>query len=155
MAEVADGADSVTVNLDKGLGCPGGSLLCGSEDLVAAARERVLGLGGRLAQAGMLAACGLVAIEDFESSIERDHALARELGDGLRRAGAAAEHPDTNIVLVEVEDSAAAQARLADNNVQVFVRDPVTIRFVTHRDVGPVEIVRVVELAPVLATSSG
>lgn len=155
MAQLADGVDSVTVNIDKGLGCPGGSLLCGSTALVTAARERMVGLGGRLAQAGMLAACGLVAIEDFESSLHHDHELARELSEGLRRAGVDADRPDTNIVLVEVEDSAAVQARLAKSNVWAFVRDPVTIRFVTHRDVGPVEIARVAELAPLLSSTPG
>lgn len=153
MAQLVHGVDSVTVNLDKGLGCPGGSLLCGSTALVAAARERMVGLGGRLAQAGMLAACGLVAIEDFESSLHRDHELARELGSGLRSAGVGAERPDTNIVLVEVDDAAATQARLAKSDVRVFVRDPGTIRFVTHRDVSPSDIARVVELAPLLSST--
>lgn len=150
MAELAHGVDSVTVNLDKGLGCPGGSLLCGSTALVIAARERMVGLGGRLAQAGMLAACGLVALEDFESSLQRDHELARELSRGLRESGIAADQPDTNIVLVEVDDAAEVQARLAKRDVRVLARDPATIRFVTHRDVSPQGIARVLELAPLL-----
>jgi threonine aldolase len=151
MAELAHGVDSVTVNLDKGLGCPGGSLLCGSANLVSAARERMVGLGGRLAQAGLLAACGLLATEDFESALRRDHELARELSEGLRRAGVEVDDPDTNIVLVAVDDAAAAQARLADSNVRVFARDSDTIRFVTHRDVGSAEIARVVELSALLS----
>lgn len=150
MAEVSRGADSVSVNLAKGLGCPAGSVLCGPPAFVAAARQMALALGGHLAQAGLLAACGLVAMQHFEDAIRRDHALASELAAGLRDAGVEVGDPPTNIVLVSVSDAAEKIARLARRGILAFMRDPSTVRFVTHRDISPIEVDRVIAAAGIL-----
>ena len=150
LAALSDGADSVTLNLDKGLGCPFGAVLCGTPSTIRAARDRMVGLGGVLAQQGLLAAAGLVALEGYAERIERDHALARSLADGLRGLGADVDPPDTNIVFVRVPDALRTLERLARRGVLAFARDARTIRFVTHRDVGAEEIERVIAMGTLL-----
>lgn len=135
MPDLASVADTVNLNLNKGLGCPAGSVLCGSIDFVQAARDLALAMGAFIAQAGLLAAPGVVSLRGFEAAIERDHQLATLLAAGLNAVGLDAAEPETNIVLVQVTDAAATRARLEDNGVLAFVRDPSTIRFVTHREV--------------------
>lgn len=150
LASLTDGADTVTLNLDKGLGCPFGAVLCGTPPTIRAVRERMVGLGGVLAQQGLLAAAGLAALDGHAERIERDHALARALADGLRAAGAEVDPPDTNIVFVRVSDALRTLERLARRGVLAFARDARTIRFVTHSDVGTEEIERVVAMGSVL-----
>lgn len=150
LADLTDGADTVTLNLDKGLGCPFGAVLCGTPSTILAARERMVGLGGVLAQQGLLAAAALVALDGRDAQMKRDHDLARTLADGLRGAGAVVDLPATNIVFVRVPDALRSLERLAQHGVLAFARDPETIRFVTHRDVGTEEIERVVAMGAVL-----
>ena len=67
------GVDSVTVCLSKGLGAPMGSLLCGSESLVREAKRARKLLGGGLRQAGLIAAAGLEALDDYATTLAQDH----------------------------------------------------------------------------------
>ncbi len=86
-ATLAGPADSVTFCLSKGLSCPAGSLVVGSEDFIGRARRARKLLGGGMRQAGILAAAGLVALRDGDAGmIDRladDHANARRLGELL------------------------------------------------------------------------
>ncbi len=150
MADLASVADTVNLNLSKGLGCPAGSVLCGPNDVIQSARELALALGGFVAQAGLLAAAGVVSLSGFEEAIERDHELAARLAAGLKDAGVDVDDPQTNIVLARVPNAFAARTRLADHGVLAFVRDASTIRFVTHRDVGATDIDRVIAMAKAL-----
>ena len=79
--------DTVTICLSKGLGCPLGALLAGSEELMARARRFKHLFGGAFRQAGIVAAAGVVALQDGPAGmIERladDHANARLLADAL------------------------------------------------------------------------
>lgn len=147
IAELAAAGDSVTVNLDKGIGCPGGAVLCGPVDLVETARRRMLGLGGVVAQAGMLAACALMALADPLAPIAGDHERAAILADRLRSAGHEVDEPDTNIVLVRVRDAEEACDRLGREGVLALARDPLTVRFVTHRDIDTAAIARAASVA--------
>lgn len=144
VADLARHVDTVTVNLNKGLACPAGALLCGPREVIDTARQRALGLGGLVSQAGMLAACGVVAVADPTGPLRRDHELAAELADRLRAVGVDADVPETNIVLATCRDAAAAVARLAAAGVLGMTRDASTLRLVTHRDVGEADIARAV-----------
>lgn len=147
VSELAAVADSVSVNLNKGLGCPAGAVLCGAVEFIASARDLMGAFGGSMAQSGLLAVCGLVGLEDFESQILSDHGLASRLADGLRLAGIEVAQPETNIVLVKVEDAVATRSRLTQHGVFGFVRDPSTLRLVTHRDIDMDDIERVIAVA--------
>jgi threonine aldolase len=76
--------DTINFCLSKGMGCPIGSLVIGkNEDMVFANIARKL-LGGSMRQAGVLAACGLVSLEDWEERFENDHENAKFIGEELK-----------------------------------------------------------------------
>jgi len=83
VADIAACADTVTFCLSKGLGCPAGSMFCGSADAVDQARRWRKRLGGAMRQAGVLAATGLIALETMVDRLAEDHANARTLAEGL------------------------------------------------------------------------
>ena len=147
MAELASVADTVNLNLSKGLGAPAGSVLCGSPEVIESARDLTLALGGYVAQAGLLAAAGVASLQGFEVAIAADHELATRLAAGLRAAGLDADEPETNIVFVHVANAEEFRTQLAEVGVLAFVRDSSTIRFVTHREIEASDIDRVVALA--------
>ena len=103
-ARLVRGADSVLCCLSKGLGAPVGSVLVGTESFVSAARRVRKLFGGGMRQAGILAAPGLLALEN-RSRLADDHANAGVLAEGLADIeGLSVDSPETNIVLVAPED---------------------------------------------------
>ena len=83
-SQLAGPADSVTFCLSKGLCAPVGSVLCGSKALIAKGRRLRKMLGGGMRQAGILAAAGIIALEQMVDRLGEDHARAKKLADGLR-----------------------------------------------------------------------
>jgi threonine aldolase len=79
---VAD-ADSVQFCLSKGLACPIGSLIAGSGEFIARARRYRQMVGGTMRQVGVLAAAGIVALEEMVDRLAEDHANAKALARGL------------------------------------------------------------------------
>lgn len=146
--EIASHVDSVSFCLSKGLGAPVGSLIVGRKDWIERARKWRKRLGGGMRQAGVLAAAGIVALEQMIDRLPEDHALARYLATGLGEIEeATVVPPETNIVLMEITRSGwtAAQLlqRLADQGVLATGFGPSTIRFVTHKDVDRADADRV------------
>jgi threonine aldolase len=84
-AVLARGADTLTFCLSKGLSAPVGSVLVGSEQVIAEARRYRKMVGGGMRQAGVLAAAGLIALHEGVSRLAEDHRRARRLGEGLAR----------------------------------------------------------------------
>lgn len=104
---VAECADSVQFCLSKGLGAPVGSILVGPADLIARARRMRTLLGGAMRQSGILAAAGIVAMEQMVDRLREDHANARILAAELARIPQIAidlAGVETNIVLFRVID---------------------------------------------------
>ncbi len=132
------GADTVQVCLSKGLGAPLGSLVAGSEEFVTDARRMRKMLGGGVRQGGVVAAAGLVALDNIDRLAE-DHAKAARLASGLRERGWRVQLPHTNVVLVSPADVGRALERLDAAGVRAL---PVggNIRFVTHCDVSDADI---------------
>lgn len=83
--ELAACADTVTLCLSKGLGAPVGTVLAGPADVIARARRQRKLLGGAMRQAGVLAACGLHALNHNVIRLAEDHANARRLAEGLAK----------------------------------------------------------------------
>jgi threonine aldolase len=83
VADIAACADTVTFCLSKGLGCPAGSVFCGSASAVDEARRWRKRLGGAMRQAGVIAATGLIALKTMVDRLAEDHANARTLAEGL------------------------------------------------------------------------
>jgi threonine aldolase len=103
---VAAAADSVQFCLSKGLSAPIGSVVAGSGDFVKRVRRIRKMLGGGMRQAGVIAAAGIVALEEMAGRLTQDHALARGFAEGLAELpGIELESmPQTNIVLFRVLD---------------------------------------------------
>jgi len=133
---IADGFDTVSVCLSKGLGAPAGSLLCGSREHIATAHRWRKMLGGGMRQAGILAAAGLYALEHNVARLAEDHANAALLTAGLSRInGIVVEPAQTNMVFVNVpkERLPALGEGLAARGIVVTLRQ--RMRLVTHLDV--------------------
>jgi threonine aldolase len=142
VADITRKFDSVMFCLSKGLGAPVGSMLVGSRDFIDKARVTRKLLGGGMRQAGVLAAAGLVALEETPKLLHRDHENARHLAEGLARIEGIALDPKkvvTNIVIFDVRGTrrTAAEicAALAKENILCGATGPSAIRMVTHFDV--------------------
>ena len=133
-------ADTVSVCSSKGLGAPVGSLLAGNEETIGVARRSRKALGGGMRQAGIIAAASLYAFENHVDRLAEDHAHARKLAWGLREAGYEAREPETNLVLVAVDDPSEFLLTLAREGVLATPGKPGFVRFCTHLDVGEREI---------------
>lgn len=133
---------SISVCLNKGLGCPIGSILIGPKDFIRKARRVRKVFGGGMRQAGFMAAAGVYALENHVERLAEDHKHARLIADALRKAPFTGEilPVETNIVIFEVTNGRSAAeivARLRDNNILALAISPTQIRFVLHLDVSP------------------
>jgi threonine aldolase len=149
-------ADTVSVCSSKGLGAPVGSLLAGDEETIREARRARKAFGGGMRQAGIIAAASLYAFENHAERLSEDHARASDLAAGLRETGYDAREPDTNLVLVAVEDPPAFLQALAREGVLATAGKPGFVRLCTHLDIGDKEIETAIEAATrIFATTSG
>jgi len=136
LREIADHFDSLSVCFSKGLGAPVGSALCGSRELIAAARRWRKMAGGGMRQAGLLAAAALHALDHHVERLADDHALAQRLAQGLAGIeGLTVRSVATNIVFVDVagERGPALLEHLQAHGV--LATGLLGLRFVTHLDV--------------------
>jgi threonine aldolase len=160
-AEIAGQADTVTLCLSKGLGCPLGALLAGSASLVERARREKHLFGGAMRQAGIVAAAGVYALDHHVERLADDHARARRLAEGLREAGIPVdlEQVETNFVQIDVAplelDRAEALARLRDAGVGLSATIHRTVvRAVTHLGITDEDVERAIELVPSALSAS-
>jgi len=127
-------ADTVSVCSSKGLGAPVGSLLAGDEETIMEARRARKAFGGGMRQAGIIAAASLYAFENHVDRLAEDHDHARNLASGLREAGYDVREPETNLVLVSVDDPSEFLQALAREGVLATPGRPGYVRFCTHLD---------------------
>jgi threonine aldolase len=136
-ARLAEGVDSVSLCLSKGLGAPVGSMLAGSVEFIDSARRVRKTFGGGMRQAGILAAAGLIALKDGPKLLARDHARAQQIAETARSLPTIAVEPvATNIVMLSFaqRDPADLVAFLAGQGVLASTFPGGMVRFVTHRD---------------------
>ncbi|MFC4450653.1 threonine aldolase family protein [Halorussus aquaticus] len=136
---VTENVDSVMFCLSKGLGAPVGSMLAGSEAFVERARRNRKLFGGGMRQAGIVAAPGLLALENVER-LSEDHDNARLLAERLAGVeGLSVQDPETNIVLVNTEATGLTADEFLDACEDAGVLgtqfDTHVARFCTHWDV--------------------
>ncbi|WP_394748647.1 threonine aldolase family protein [Spongiimicrobium salis] len=132
--------DTISVCLSKGLGCPVGSVLIGSEaDMQKAIRIRKI-FGGGMRQAGYLAAAGIYALDHQLERLAEDHKKAKEIGETLESLSfiQKVEPIETNIIIFEIDESKMAAAtfveKLKDKNVHLIGMGQGKLRIVTHLD---------------------
>ncbi|MFH1609959.1 MAG: GntG family PLP-dependent aldolase [Candidatus Bipolaricaulota bacterium] len=152
--ELAWGFDSVMFRLSKGLGCPVGSVLCGTREFIAEARRVRKALGGGMRQVGILAAAGLYALDHHVDRLSVDHEHAHLLADGLAAIpGLSVWPPDTNIVIFEIERGPAADTLCRGLRERGVLAAPAgagtaprQVRMVTHLDISRDDVRRTVDL---------
>ncbi|HUB20354.1 MAG TPA: low specificity L-threonine aldolase [Acidobacteriaceae bacterium] len=137
--ELTRGFTTVMFCLSKGLGAPVGSMLVGTHDQMDRARLIRKALGGGMRQAGILAAAGLIALEEGPGRLHEDHANARFLAEAIAETPAAIDLTtvQTNIVIFRVPggDGDAFAAKLKQRGILAGSVYRESVRFVTHRDV--------------------
>jgi threonine aldolase len=152
VAQLTRGFDTVMFCLSKGLGAPVGSMLVGSRKHIDRARVFRKALGGGMRQAGVIAAAGLIALEEGPGLLAADHANARLLAEAV--AGCDGVEIDlngvqTNIVifsLSEQGDAPALVARMKAEGVLTSAIGPHQVRLVTHSQVSRAECEQTAEL---------
>jgi threonine aldolase len=146
-ADIAARADSVMFCLSKGLCAPVGSLLAGPKDFIAEARLKRKIMGGGMRQAGVLAAAGIIALEEHTRLIADDHRRANKLAQGLGEINGISVSPvDINMVFFSFPPAASTES--ADRIVRHFTEKGIIInppsgglfRFVTHYWIGDKEV---------------
>jgi threonine aldolase len=141
VTDITRHVDSVTFCLSKGLCAPAGSLLCGPADFIYHARRARKVLGGGMRQAGILAAAGIVSLEEMVDRLVEDHANARRLAEGLARIPGVEIEPDTvesNLVFFNLNQEAAVEPTALlkrldqEHNIKINWRGGRHFRAVTH-----------------------
>jgi threonine aldolase len=135
--ELVREVDSVMFCLSKGLCAPVGSLLCGSAGFVANARRARKIVGGGMRQAGIIAAAGIVALEQMTDRLAEDHRRAKRLAEGLAEIpGIAVEPVATNILFFRLMDETKMPEEivsgLAERGILLLGRVEGNFRAVTH-----------------------
>jgi threonine aldolase len=146
-AEIAGPFDSVSACLSKGLGSPIGSILCGSRDFIREARRWRKMVGGGWRQAGIVAAAGLVALDDGYARLAEDHESARLLAAGLAGIEAIRPHlsgPHTNMLFLSLPPDTSASFLSFLRERGILAGGMGNVRLVTHRDFLPEDVPRVV-----------
>ena len=153
VAQLTAKADTVMFCLSKGLGAPVGSLLVGSAELMDRGRIYRKALGGGMRQAGILAAAGVIALQQGPQKLKQDHANARFLAEGLAQIPGIKIDPDkvqTNILICDISGtgmtSTELSRKLGQRNVLANGVSPQIIRFVTHLDVSREQCAQALEI---------
>ena len=134
-------ADSVTICFSKGLGCPTGAILAGSEVLIERAWESKYLFGGAMRQSGVLAAAAIYALDHNVDRLADDHARARRLAEGI---GIDPAEVETNFVSIpDPYDRGIARAAAA--GVALGKLRPGWLRAVTHLDVTDEDVDAVID----------
>lgn len=147
VADMTKKFDSVQFCLSKGLGAPVGSMIVGSRGFIERCRVIRKMLGGGMRQVGVLAAAGLVALDEGPKRLATDHANAQILAQGLARLAGIQIDPQkvqTNIVIFDVHRSGMTAPQFVDrlkkSGVLGGAVDSARVRLVTHRDVSRNEV---------------
>jgi len=145
--ELTRSVDSVTFCLSKGLAAPVGSVVCGTAEFIGAARRIRKALGGGMRQCGIIAAAGIVALEEMVERLAEDHANARRLAEGIARIEGLSVDLDsiaTNMVYFSLSTDRLTCEQLLDRLKQrgllCLALRPMGFRMVTHYGIEAADI---------------
>lgn len=140
--------DSITFCLSKGLSCPIGAAICGSEEIIKDAKNRKQMLGGGMRQSGIIAAPGIVALEKMIGRLKDDHENAKLLGEGLTKVNGISidlKTVQTNIVRFNMRGLKVSEKEFVDRLAMqgILARSG---RMVTHRHITREDVKYVLEV---------
>jgi len=146
-------ADTAMFCLSKGLSAPVGSMLCGRRELIERATRTRFLMGGAMRQAGLLAACGIYALNHLVERLAEDHANARRLAAAIGRwpqISLGQISVDTNMVYFDLRRAGitapALAAQLKSRGLLASAVDTWRLRFVTHRGISAADIDRAIRI---------
>jgi len=160
-SEIAAEATTMMFCLSKGLGAPIGSVLCGPADIGREARRLKILYGGAWRQAGIVAAAGLIALEEGPKRLHEDHERARRLAEGIGEVFPGSidlDQVETNMVFVDTEAVGLPLYETLDRLAALGVgatHSGGKIRLVTHLDVDDAGIAGALDAWRELATERG
>lgn len=145
--EVADCVDTVSLCFSKGLGCPMGSILVGSQEEIARARRARKQFGGALRQAGLIAGAAIYALDNHINRMQDDHDNAQALAERISQIEGlkiSLKDVETNLVFFEIDPelgtAAELAARMKSRGVRMSVLGKYLVRACTHLDVSREQI---------------
>jgi threonine aldolase len=161
VSEIAAPVDTVMFCLSKALGAPVGSMLAGPADDIARGRLYRKRLGGGMRQAGVLAAAGLIALEEHPAKLAEDHRNARFMAESLAKLPGFRTEPSavqTNIVMVDVTGTGFTAPEFSRRlRERAVIMNPVNdreVRIVTHYDVSRGDCERAVQVMAEVAAET-
>lgn len=160
LATLAACADSVSLSLNKGLGAPLGAVLAGASDFIGEAERVRQRLGGGWRPAGIPAAAAIVALDDWQSRITRDHRRARRLAQTLAELPGLVvdlEQVQSNLILAALDGMNAAELTdaLAAHDVLVLAYLEFKVRLAIHANIDDGDVDRVAAAFRAVATGRG
>ncbi len=157
--ELSQYGDTITICLSKGLAAPVGSLLLGTEAYIKKARKNRKVMGGGMRQAGILAAAGIIALNDMTKRLADDHHHAQYLAQQLKTIDGCQVHEkqlDINMVFFTLSEERISEKNLveglAKEQIKINGMENNTYRFVTHLDVSKKDIDQVISTIKTLIT---
>ena len=137
--ELVNDVDSVTFCLSKGLSGPIGSIVCGSNKFIYNVRRHRKALGGGMRQAGIIAAAGVIALDNYKIQINEDHLNAQLLAEGISNIDGLyvkKEFVKTNIIFFELKTDKITSnelvSKMLDKGIKFLETSPNRFRLVTH-----------------------
>ncbi|NMB11642.1 MAG: low-specificity L-threonine aldolase [Firmicutes bacterium] len=151
VTELTQPVDSVMFCLSKGLSAPVGSILAGDGEFVARARKFRKIVGGGMRQAGVIAAAGVIALEEMVNRLKEDHARAQRLAEGLSHIPGVQvmdSNYQTNILLIDIKGTGLTAGQfvteLNELGVRVLTRSETALRAVVHRHIDDEDVDQVI-----------
>ena len=151
VTNLVENVDSLTFCLSKGLCAPVGSILVGNKDFIAKAHRARKQLGGGMRQVGILAAAGIVAMEQMVDRLAEDHSRAQDLAQFIGLIPGVAldwETPDSNMIFFHLTDEATMTItelipKFADHKIRISASAEARIRLVMHYWIDDSSILRI------------
>jgi len=144
--------DSLWLDLSKGLGCPVGGVLAGSDDFIDRAWRFKQQMGGAMRQSGIIAAAGVYALEHHVERLAEDHENARTFCRDIAQIPGIKlifDRCQTNLVFFDVSetgmDAAEVAGKLLAYEVRIGAMGPHRMRAVTHLDVNRAQLMEAAE----------
>jgi threonine aldolase len=160
--ELAEPVSTAQFCLSKGLSAPVGSVLVGPLETVERARRIRKMLGGGMRQAGIIAAAGLVALDEMSTRLHEDHDNARRLATGLARLPGVVIDPtlvETNIVMFRIDPALMSTVRFIEEmrarRVAVAELGRGIVRAVTHAGIDAADVDLALSVAAEVLRSAG
>lgn len=145
--ELTRHADSLSFCLSKGLSAPVGSVVCGTREFIAEARRNRKVLGGGMRQSGIIAAAGIIALEQMVDRIAEDHTNAQRLAEGIARITGLSIEPEkvqTNIIYFNLVSRQLTVEKLVtqlnNKGIKILQVAPIRLRAVTHYGISAEDI---------------